>query len=925
MTDSIASVDARYRYWAFISYSHKDEAWAKWLHKGIETYAGHRKLVGSENRFGEPVPRRMFPVFRDRDELEGAPDLPGRINDALQQARFLIVICSPSATASQWVDAEIRKFKSLGREDRVLAVIVDGEPNSTDSGDSEHECFPKMIRYRLDDQGQVGSVRAEPIAADARKGKDGERLALLKIAAAILGVRFDELRRRDAERRRKRLIAGSIAAVLLLSIVSGLVTYGIQQRNHAAERALVARSGQLVVKANALASSRFDLALLLAIEAQAVSSTVEARRALWNLLAMQPRLDRFLAPEGQAMVAAAFDVTGRNAVTAYEGGGVDVWDLKDDRKVRSLQGTGQSVALVAFAGQDLIAAITSDDELILWDAAGTGTMFPLTTDGAALTGARFATAQPWLASVDEQGNVALWDMAKRPPVRRVLGSVHPGTGDMGFSENDQRLSILDHEGPSVITFNLVTFEKAEHIPIRDPGLRISAAEFAPDGSTVATVDVDVNLMMWNPKNGYRKSQPLQLPGLVTALRFSNDGNTLALGLNSGIVRLIDSSGSFTGTLQTGASEVTSLTFNSNGTSLLSGNKAGALARWNTGYSSQSQLKRLLSPCKNSNARRISVSTDGAWLGSGCDAGTVVSSALIKGDQAPRTVDSGSEMISSIALGSDGTTALIVSEKGLLGRVSFSPGSVEWTEPEDGDRFVSAATSGNGKLLAAVSLKGQLMLWDPASASRRSARIQPSSEQLQSIALDFEGRTVAVTSDRGHLAAGAVASGITNVRQLPGSVDPNIAVGFSPDGHTIVGVSGEHKVLAWSLSTTEAQPMELLPDVVDIAALGPDGRWLVIDRSGMLQFFQWPSLTLVAEDEGRSIKDLALAGDGGTVAAGYRTSGVAVWNLEEHEWVRRACRIANRDLTTEEIQTHLGQTAPLLRCADLLAGPVANTR
>jgi len=176
-----------------------------------------------------------------------------------------------------------------------------------------------------------------------------------------------------------------------------------------------------------------------------------------------------------------------------------------------------------------------------------------------------------------------------------------------------------------------------------------------------------------------------------------------------------------------------------------------------------------------------------------------------------------------------------------------------------------------------------------------------------------------------LAAGAVASGITNVRQLPGSVDPNIAVGFSPDGHTIVGVSGEHKVLAWSLSTTEAQPMELLPDVVDIAALGPDGRWLVIDRSGMLQFFQWPSLTLVAEDEGRSIKDLALAGDGGTVAAGYRTSGVAVWNLEEHEWVRRACRIANRDLTTEEIQTHLGQTAPLLRCADLLAGPVANTR
>jgi hypothetical protein len=131
MADALNTSQAQYRYWAFISYSHRDEKWASWLHKKLETYTGHKKLVGSMNRHGDPVPARMFPVFRDRDELEGAPDLPDRINEALRQSRFLIVVCSPDSARSKWVDEEIRTFKAWGRDDCVLALIVDGEPNVT--------------------------------------------------------------------------------------------------------------------------------------------------------------------------------------------------------------------------------------------------------------------------------------------------------------------------------------------------------------------------------------------------------------------------------------------------------------------------------------------------------------------------------------------------------------------------------------------------------------------------------------------------------------------------------------------------------------------------------------------------------------------------------------------------------------------------
>src|SRR5215813_3988044 len=120
-----------YRYWAFISYSSKDALIARKLHKHLETYRVPRDLVGRTGR-DEPTPRRLFPVFRDRDELPLSADLGGSIKNALRASRYLIVLCSPNSAASHWVNEEIRYFKSLERPDRILALILAGEPNASD-------------------------------------------------------------------------------------------------------------------------------------------------------------------------------------------------------------------------------------------------------------------------------------------------------------------------------------------------------------------------------------------------------------------------------------------------------------------------------------------------------------------------------------------------------------------------------------------------------------------------------------------------------------------------------------------------------------------------------------------------------------------------------------------------------------------------
>jgi len=67
-------------------------------------------------------------VFRDEEDLPADNDLNHSIRVALEQSRMLVVICSPRAVASRYVAEEIRHFKELGRTDRILALIIDGEP-----------------------------------------------------------------------------------------------------------------------------------------------------------------------------------------------------------------------------------------------------------------------------------------------------------------------------------------------------------------------------------------------------------------------------------------------------------------------------------------------------------------------------------------------------------------------------------------------------------------------------------------------------------------------------------------------------------------------------------------------------------------------------------------------------------------------------
>jgi len=229
-------VDDAPRYWAFLSYSHRDSATADWLHEALEKYRVPRSLVGRESPRGR-IPAGFSPVFRDRQELAASGDLGHTIREALAQSRCLIVLCSPEAARSRWTNEEIIAFKKAHPGGCVLAAIVDGEPFAADiKGHEAEECFPPALKKKFDSRGRPTEKRAEPIAADLRDSGDGKQLGLLKIVAGMIGVGLDDLIRREQQRRQKRLTYIAAASLAGMTITSGLSVYAFEKRDEARDQ-----------------------------------------------------------------------------------------------------------------------------------------------------------------------------------------------------------------------------------------------------------------------------------------------------------------------------------------------------------------------------------------------------------------------------------------------------------------------------------------------------------------------------------------------------------------------------------------------------------------------------------------------------------------------------------------------------------------
>jgi len=195
-------------YAAFISYAHADEHMAARLHKALETYPIPKTLKGAHRS-------DLSPIFRDAAELNAHHSLPDKIREAVTGSKYLIVLCSPAAKASHWVNEEIRLFRDLHGEASILCVLAEGTPDTA---------FPPALL----DGGR------EPLAANISGPRERFNLGVTGLAASMLGVGLDDLVQRDQKRRRARgrlITAGALA----FSAIMGALTLTAMRAQNAAE------------------------------------------------------------------------------------------------------------------------------------------------------------------------------------------------------------------------------------------------------------------------------------------------------------------------------------------------------------------------------------------------------------------------------------------------------------------------------------------------------------------------------------------------------------------------------------------------------------------------------------------------------------------------------------------------------------------
>ena len=223
-------------YYAFLSYSHKDEELAGWLHRELERFRVPPALAGKLSANGV-IPKRLTPIFRDRHELAAATDLGEEIQAALASSQYLIVLCSPDAAKSRWTNAEIEVFKRARPDGCVLAAIIAGVPFASDTpGREAEECFPPALRQKYDRRGRPTGKRAEPLAADLRESADGRRMGFLKLIAGMLGVGLDDLVQRETTRRQRRLAWLAAASLGGMAVTSTLAVVAFDSRDDARDQ-----------------------------------------------------------------------------------------------------------------------------------------------------------------------------------------------------------------------------------------------------------------------------------------------------------------------------------------------------------------------------------------------------------------------------------------------------------------------------------------------------------------------------------------------------------------------------------------------------------------------------------------------------------------------------------------------------------------
>jgi WD40 repeat protein len=892
------------RYDVFLSYSHAaDGRLAPALQRSL------RDLAKPWYR------RRALRVFRDQTSLSATPALWATIERALASSRFFLLLASPTAAASPWVNDEVTWWLAHRSRDSLLIALTDGtiawDARRRECDQERTTALPPVL---------VAGPNDEPLWVDLRWARTEEHLSLrtpgfadavATLAAPLRDLPKDELIGEDVRQHRRtmRVARGAVAILVLLTMTaSGLGLLARQQRDQARSQARLATARYLSAAAISHATERFDLALLLAIEARRTVDLPAARDALFA--EVQRTIGLSIMHCGGFVTSLAFRPDGA-AIASSCGGSLHIWSTKT---ARQLSQPGQSeVQNLAYSG-------TSADRLV--------------TIGEAVQLRSGSHPERLIASKELAGLVGVGRYPQSVAISSDGARMAIGFKDGSlyyYAPSAARYAHLLRDGTTAVTAvlfspdgsQLISVAKDGTVTIRDTTTRTvirrvstgnggEAAAVSPDGSQLA-VGTDSGVQLWSTSTWEQVRPAVQTGTFVRSLSFQPGGQLLAFSLSRRTIVWDVHANRKAFEFDGPSEDITALAFSPDGKSLATGSIDGSVQLWKNfaersfGSSLRSSSPVVAIALAPSGGTVAAVGTDGVvkvW--------DLRHGRLVRSWQAMRAHSAETAAFSpdnrSLAVGGlgDGVSIWDVRTGRRLAHL-------------DGHVTVARlAYNPQGTLLATTApYDDRVTLWNTRDR-QKAGRL--AIDTPFGVAFSPDGKRLAVTGI--HLSLWNVASR-SLVASAPLGVTGGLDVAFSP-GNTVLAVADNASATVRLFATgnlvgdhpgARLKPLGTvdIADKVESLAFSLDGRSLATATlDGSVSLWDPASRNRIAfiraHSDGRAI-GVAFTPDGRTLISGGADATVLMSPIDLRTLTARACATANRNLTREEWSQYVGPVRP----------------
>ncbi len=895
----------------FISYSRKDAVFARALEKALERYRPPKELGGA--------PQRYLEVFRDEGDMTGV-EYTASIERHLADSSKLIIICSPHARASTYVNDEIERFVRLRGAEHLVPVLVAGIPDNEARPEQDAErAFPKALCAAL----------AMPLAVSFR-GFDVQRDRLDRgafsdawfgLLANLYGVSRAEIEQREIRRRaRQRRITAGIVTGVIGSLAAALVVslffwkQAVEQRNVAELQSRIALSRQLAANSSQHTTSDPPLAMLLAREAFITERTPEARRALFSALHLVTPFT--LEKTKGEITGVAFSPDGSRLVAAFKDSFIRAYDVKTLQLLGApWQGHERAVAGIAFSPDgSTLASVGYDKTLILWDAVRGELLRQSTPAAEAMVSVAFSPDGKLIATGGIDRHVLIRDAASLAVLKDLPGHQF-AVNAVAFHPSEPLLAAAsDNE---IQIWNPLTGEPAGAALHGHKGL-VWSLTFTPDGELLSG-GRDTMIRLWPLEEGRREEDPLVgHTGDVKALALRPVDDVIASGGSDAVILLwrMGRRRPIAPPLEAHTHWINSLAFDRSSTHLASAGGDGRLVLWSM----------------NTLGARFALPFG---LAEGDDEDVILDrfgryAVYVTRDEKLQLWDVAAPQPKAITarlnpadiLGG-GNSVLSVSRDGRLLALEANADLALWSVAQKqllcriqhefygSTRSQHTVTfSPDGELIAMAIPGHSYALWRVADCSRVALPEVKHDEQVMDVRFTPDGALIASNSYTRGLRLQEVATGKERLLDTGAMVG---AFAFSPDSDRVIA-NGEGGMQIYDVhSGKPVGPMlaghvgtlrglVYAADGLTLASIGDDGNIVLWDVPTAR-----PLGPPIEAGQGQ-LRQVMFTPDAKRLLTTGTDGPVRMWDLDPDSWLRRACALAHRDLTEEEWQRFVGTSA-----------------